>query len=159
MKLRHFWIWIAVIVALFAAMKWAIGEGETTMFVTASQLNGRAFPTTKSRVEAFFDYGDLVEATGKWSDDHKWVEIKGGEGGTVWCMARYLTERTESFKAVNEGRKSVNIRKSPVEGKVVGKLKGGRMIKISQVVLGWGKCKSGWIDLEYLCEVEEKKEE
>ncbi|MBO6270839.1 MAG: SH3 domain-containing protein [Clostridium sp.] len=154
MKLRDFWIVLVVIVVLFAAVKCAFGEDSVKMTVIASQLNGRAFPTTKSRQEALFDYGDVVNSTGKWSDDHKWIEIKGGEGGTVWCMAKYLTERMDCFTASNEGRRAVKIRKTPVDGKVIGYLKEGKTVEISQVILGWGKCKSGWIDLGYLCEVE-----
>ena len=158
MRIRNFWIVLVILVVLFAVMKNAFGEEPVSMTVIASQLNGRAWPTTKSRQEAFFDYGDVIESTGKWSDDRKWVEIKGGEGGTVWCMAKYLTERMDCFVASNEGRRSVKIRNVPVDGKVVGYLKGGKAVKISQVILGWGKCKSGWIDLDYLCEVEIKNE-
>lgn len=159
MKVKHFWIVIVIVVVLLTIARHGFGEETIRMTVIASQLNGRAWPTTKSRQEAFFDYGDMVEATGKWSEDKKWVEIKGGEGGTVWCMAKYLTERTDSFVASNEGRKAVKIRKSPVDGKVVGYLKGGKTVKISQVILGWGKCKTGWIDLSYLCEEVDSEDE
>lgn len=156
MKIKNFWIVLAVVVILVCICEHAFGSEMVPMRVIASQLNGRAWPTRKSQLEAFFDYGDIVQATGKWSDDHDWVEIKGGESGTVWCDARYLTERMDHFIASNEGRRSVKIRKHPVDGKVVGYLRGGKTLKITQVVLGWGRCDRGWIDLGYLCEVEKQ---
>lgn len=153
-KMERILTLVVCLVVCLCLAQVAFGE-ERTMYVIADLLNGRAWPTTKSRQEAFFEYGDQVTATGKWSEDKQWIEIKGGEGGTVWCKAQYLTERMNSFTASNEGRKSVRIRKSPVNGKVVGYLKGGRTLEITQVILGWGKCGKGWIDMEYLCEVEE----
>ena len=134
-------------------------KGTIDLQVTASVLNGRAWPRKSAKVEAFWDDGDWVESTGKWSNDHQWVEIYGGEDGTVWCSIRYLTERPMPFKVQNEGRKSVKIRKTPVDGKVVGYLKSGQTTTITQVVLGWGKCKSGWIDIGYLVELEDDTDE
>ena len=125
------------------------------LIVTASILNGRERPGTNAAIEAFWDRGDLVEPTGEWSTDHQWVEIFGGETGTVWCSIKYLTERSEPFKVTNENRSSIKIRKRPVNGTVIGYLKPGKTITITQVVLGWGKCKSGWVDLGYLVEIEE----
>lgn len=154
MKAKYFWIVIVIAVIVFCFMEKAFGDDSIQVRVIANQLNGRSWPTVKSRQEALFDYGDVIEATGKWSDDHNWIEVKAGEDGTVWCKACYLTERMDSFVASNEGKRAVKIRKRPIDGKVVGYLKGGRTLKITQVVLGWGKCNSGWIDLGYLCEVE-----
>lgn len=156
MKKGRFLVVLITLVMVFTSVSIA-EDAEVSepveMIVIASQLNGRAYPTKKSSKEAFFDYGDVVNATGKWSEDHKWIEIMAGEGGTVWCKAEYLTERTDSFIASNEGRKAVRIRKSPVDGRVTGYLKAGKTTKITQVILGWGKCSKGWIDLGYLCEV------
>ena len=55
----------------------------------------------------------------------------------------------------NENRSSIKIRKRPVNGTVIGYLKPGKTLTITQVVLGWGKCKYGWVDLGYLVEIEE----
>lgn len=118
-------------------------------------LNGRAWPRKTASIEAHYADGEWVDATGKWSDDHKWIEVVGGESGTVWCSMAYLTERPHSFKVLNEHKTGVKIRKTPVNGTVVGYLKPGKTLTITQVVLGWGKCKSGWIDLQYLVEVVE----
>ena len=149
-------VFLAIILlacALF--MNPAIGEGDAKLLVTASILNGRAWPRTTAKIEAFYDDGEWVDATGKWSDDRKWIEVIGGETGTVWCAMKYLTERPMTFKVINENRSSVKIRKHPVDGAVVGYLKPGKTLKITQVVLGWGKCKSGWVDLDYLVELVE----
>lgn len=133
-------------------------EDETVIFyVTASRLNGRYYPTKKSSVEALFDHDDRILGTGKFSKNHLWIEILAGECGTVWCDIRYLTERKEPFKVRNLGKSTVKIRKRPVIGKVIGYLKPNRTLTISQVVLGWGRCKSGWIDLT--CVIEEPDDE
>lgn len=124
------------------------------MYVLASQLNGRDRPSKKAHIEARFDYGETVQCTGKWSDDMQWLEVKGGESGTCWCKAKYLTERFNSFKVENEHKTRIKIRNWP-EGKVRSYLGAGKTIEITQVLLGWGKCSRGWIDLGYLVEVEE----
>lgn len=133
----------------------AAEEDTTTLYVTASQLYGRANPRKTAIKETFFDYGFDLQATGRFSKDGKWVEVKGGECGYVWVSVDYVTERRRSFYCENENNKKVKIRRSPVTGKVVGYLKQGKTIEITQVVLGWGRCKTGWIDLEYLVELDE----
>lgn len=128
---------------------------ETAFYVTANLLNGRLLPNRHASIEAFFDHGDCLEGTGNWSKDHLWVEVVAGENGVAWCDIRYLTERTDSFKVRNYGRKPVKIRSHPVNGRIVGYLKPNKTLTISRVVLGWGRCKSGWIDLECVIEEEE----
>ena len=136
-------------------MATATAEGETIMYVTANKLNGRSSPAKRNNVEVIFEKGDWVEAI-SWSKDHKWIEVKGGESGTVWCSAKYLTERTDIFKVQNiPERRKVKIRKSPEKGSVTGYVKGGGTIEVQQVVFGWGRTKKGWIDLEYFVEVTE----
>lgn len=120
--------------------------------VTATRLNGRSAPGKKNRVEALFDQDDILEATGEWNKTHTWVEVKGGENGTVWCDVRYVNELEKPITAKYEGKGKVKIRKNPVNGKVTGYLKAGKEIEITQVVLGWAKCSKGWIDFNYLTE-------
>ena len=122
-------------------------------YVQADLLNGRAEPTKSSGIESFFDYGDIIEATGKWSDDYRWVEVYGGEPGSVWVKISYVSERKGHCLFKNEDYNKVKIRKRPVQGKVIGYIKRGQSIDISQVVLGWGKCDKGWVDLSFLNEV------
>ena len=123
----------------------------TNITVTANLLNGRAAPRKKAKVEALFDQGDILKAYG-WSDNHHWIEVEGGETGTVWVWYEYVDEQTEDYSMwINNNKSKVKIRKEPF-GKVIGYLKPGKEVVISQVLFNWGKCKSGWIDLTYLTE-------
>ena len=67
------------------------------VIVTASQLNGRADPRKSASIEAVFDKDDILDATGKWSGDCTWIEVKGGETGTVWVKITYVSENIGSF--------------------------------------------------------------
>ena len=103
---------------------------------------------------AFFDKGDILELTGRWSKDHDWVEVVGGESGNCWVARQYVNEITESYSVKNTQYKTVKIRKKPYEkSKVTGYLRKGRTVEITKVIMGWGKCKLGWIDLYYVDEV------
>lgn len=127
-------------------------EGHTVI-VTAKLLNGRMNPSKGAMKTAFFDRGDTIELTGYWSDDHEWVEVYAGESGACWVAKQYVTERTGSFTVVNNDYNKVKIRKKPTEkSKTTGYLRQGKEIEITQVILGWGRCKLGWIDLYYVQE-------
>lgn len=125
------------------------------MFVMATQLNGRANPRKTAFVEARFDQGDTIKATGEWSKDHHWIEVEGGETGTVWVYADYVSERKRIFTMKNVNYKTVRIRSRPIDGRVNGYVRKGKCVEITRVVLGWGKCKNGWVDLSLLEEVTE----
>lgn len=120
--------------------------------MTASHLNGRANPKKTSKIEARFDKNDILTPTGEWSEDYKWAEVAGGETGTVWVYVDYITER-KPFEALNKDYNRIKIRSKPVDGRVKGYLKKGDEVLIEQVILGWGRCKKGWIDLYYLEEL------
>lgn len=121
--------------------------------VTARLLNGRMTPSKGAMKTAFFDRGDVIELTGWWSDDRNWVEVYAGEAGACWVARPYISERTESFIVINQDYDKVKIRKKPSDkSRVSGYLKRGREIEITQVLLGWGKCRLGWIDLYYVQE-------
>ena len=122
------------------------------VYVTASVLNGRAEPTKRATVEAFFDQGDELTPTGRISQDRKWVEVYGGESGAVWVHIDYITERGAPFTMTNANNGKVKIRSKHGEGRVTGYVKHGKSVVIDQVVLGWGHCSKGWIDLDYLIE-------
>ncbi len=127
-------------------------EGHTVT-VTAKLLNGRMNPSKGAMKTAFFDRGDTIELTGYWSDDHEWVEVYAGEAGACWVAKQYVTERTGSFTVINNDYSKVKIRKKPTEkSKTTGYLRQGKEIEITQVILGWGRCKLGWIDLYYVQE-------
>lgn len=119
--------------------------------VTVKLLNGRMTPNKGAMKTAFFDKGDTVELTGRWSNDHDWVEVIAGEAGTCWVARQYVNEIDEPFMVYNRDYKAVKIRKKPSDkSKVTGYLKKGREIQIDKVILGWGKCDLGWIDLYYV---------
>lgn len=125
-------------------------EAEEYVYVTASVLNGREEPTKKAAVGARFDRGDRLTATGRISRDRKWVEVYAGEAGTVWVYYEYVTEETEPYTATNLNNGKVRIRKLPGGGRVTGYVRKGHSIEIDRVILGWGHCRLGWVDLEYL---------
>lgn len=149
---------IAMITAILLIVATAYASENTNMeghrvIVTAKLLNGRMNPSKGAMKTAFFDKGDDIELTGWWSDDHDWVEVYAGEAGACWVARQYVTERTDTFMVVNQDYNKVKIRKKPSDNsKVTGYLRKGREIEITQVLLGWGKCKLGWIDLYYVME-------
>lgn len=156
-------ILIMVIAALLIASGLCLMEaraeesGYRPLYVTASTLYGRQWPTKKSHKEAVFDYGDMLRPTGKLSKDCEWVEIYGGENGTMWVSAKYVTERMDAFtvKNLNNGRVRIRSRIGG-SGKLKGYVRNGKSIEIDRVVLGWGHCKKGWVDLEYFVEEVER---
>ena len=117
--------------------------------VTAKLLNGRSEPRKTASQEAFFDHGDILYATGAWSNDHKWVEVEGGETGTVWVSIRYVTERANAFKAKNANYDKIKVRKWPETGKVTKYIYRGQTVTIKKVILGYGLTRWGWVDLYY----------
>ena len=121
------------------------------LVVQTRLLNGRSAPRKTASIEARFDYGDSLIETGEWSKNHEWVEVEGGETGTVWVHINYVSERTH-YTVTNEKHKTVKVRKWPISGKVTHYVKKGQTIDIEQVILGWGKTKWGWVDLDYFVE-------
>lgn len=148
-----------LLLCLLSMVTVSLAEDNTNMrdhfvTVTARLLNGRLRPSKGAMRTAFFDRGDVLELTGYWSEDHDWVEVYAGEAGACWVARQYVTERTESFTVINENYDKVKIRKKPSDkSRVSGYLRQGRELEITQVILGWGKCKKGWIDLYYVEEV------
>ena len=127
------------------------GPETAVLIVQTRLLNGRSAPRKTASIEARFDYGDTLIETGEWSKNHEWVEVEGGETGTVWVHINYVSERTH-YTVTNEKHKTVKVRKWPFTGKVTHYIKKGQKIDIEQVVLGWGKTKWGWVDLDYFVE-------
>ena len=120
------------------------------MTVTASLVNGRAKDSKRSSVESRFDLGDSVRAI-RMSKNHHWIEVIGGETGTVWIWWEYLTERTDEFRVWNSSGSTIKVRKEPF-GTVIGYLKKEAEAIIDQVIFGWGRTERGWIDLNYTTE-------
>jgi hypothetical protein len=111
-------------------------------------------PSKNAIQVARFDKEDILELTGRWSKDREWVEVVGGESGNCWVYRKYVNEISEPYTVTNTDYKKVKIRKQPWEkSKVVGYLRRGRSVEITKVLMGWGKCKLGWIDLYYVNEL------
>lgn len=124
-----------------------------TVTVTGSNLNCRMAPNKHSYIVTELEKGQEIQLTGRWSKDRRWVEIEHCEYGRLWCDYHYLTERTDSFIVETLCDDPVKIRKQVFNGKVKGYLRKNKTLEITQVVLGWGKCSQGWIDLEYCIEI------
>ena len=151
---------LVIIAMIFVFIDSAKSEGNdydgTVLYVTASQLYGRYTPKKNGIIEALFDKGDKVIATGEWSKDMLWVEVYGGECGTVWCKAEYLSEINEPVTMENTFGYKIKVRSKPGKsGKVKGYVKGYQKITVTQIVLGWGRTKKGWVDLSYFGYVRE----
>ena len=125
------------------------------MYVTADNLNLRMTPSKKGVVATGAENGDQLSATGKWSKDYKWIEIWHPEMGYLWCNYHYVTERTDHFLIETLWDTPIKIRNQAFNGRVVGYLRKGKTLEITQVVLGWGKSRQGWIDLSYCIEIGE----
>ena len=118
----------------------------TTLVVTVDELNGRAEPTTKSSIEMRLYKDDEVTFV---SYTDGWVEIIGGETGTVFCKAEYLSEKNANlgtYKNISGGR--VHVRDS-IEGKRIDSIAANKNIEVSSIILNWGYIGNGWVDLQY----------
>ena len=149
-------VMVAAVVLMVLMMLHESGLAETAetkpLYVVADVLNGRAHPTKKAPVEAVFDYGDRLTTTGKLSKDREWVEVLGGESGTVWVHVNYVSERFTEFQVINANNGKIKIRSKLMGGKVKGYVNHGKAIWIDRVVLGWGHTSKGWVDLDYFIE-------
>ena len=119
------------------------------MYVNTRLLNGREYPSINSSREAWFEKGETVKAIKL--NDTGWVLVEGGETGVVWCKAEYLSDSDTIREWKNTSSGSVNVRKNPsYDSKRVGRIKAGRVMRITAEVFGWGYIKNqGWVDLSY----------
>lgn len=100
-------VWIFIVILLLILSSSAQSE---TLYCTASSLNGRASPSMNARVEAHFEYGDELEVIG-YNDN--WIEVEGGETGTVFVSAKYVASSLEKTKYQNISGGRVIIREEP----------------------------------------------
>lgn len=120
-----------------------------SLYCIADKLNGRAAPNKKAKVEAYFEYGDELEVVGY---SGNWVEVIGGETGTVYVSAQYVAESMEKERYRNVSGGRVIIRKEPsVDAKSCNDfVKAKKTVTISAVVDNWGYIKDrGWVCLDY----------
>lgn len=118
------------------------------LYVMTKVLYGRIRPGKKYQAVCQFELGTPIMPTGRVSQDHLWIEICSAENDIVWCHIDYLSETKEVIRVFTLNDK-IKIRKYPGIGKVTGYAKKGQIIEITQVVMGYGKCSRGWVDLSY----------
>ena len=150
---------LAFMLALFCFMTCGIAEEEDIsqeenhkLYVMTKLLYGRIRPGKRYSALCEFEIGTPLEPTGRISSDRCWVEIKTAEGELVWCNAEYLTERMDIFHVFSLNDEAIKIRKHLGAGKVTGYARREKIIEITQVVLGYGRCSKGWVDLSYFIE-------
>jgi len=122
------------------------------LYVMTKTLNGRMRPNKKSQAIVEFEMMTPLQPTGRMSRDRQWVEIRSAEGDVVWCSINYLSERTDVFYVYHLHKEKIKIRKSPGYGRITGYAKKEQRLEITQVIMGYGKCEKGWIDLSYFIE-------
>lgn len=127
-------------------------EEPTPLYVMTKSLNGRIRPGKKYQTVCEFELGTPLTPTGRMSEDHMWVEVVSAENDYVWCCVDYLTERKDVFHVYSLGEQPIKIRKRPGAGKVTGYAKCEQVLEITQVVMGYGRCSKGWVDLSYFIE-------
>lgn len=61
-------------------------------------------------------------------------------------------QRREVIHVYTLWDEGIKIRSKPGEGKVTGIARKNQVLEITQVVMGYGRCDKGWVDLEYFIE-------
>ena len=140
-------LWILVLLLLFFSYQSAFCE---TLYVCidSGELNGRAAPNRHAQVEMRLQNGETVESL---SVSGGWVEILGGETGSVWCKAEYLSSTQESRFYRNNSGGRVFVRDS-IQGKKTGSVSANKVVSITRTINGWGFTGSGWVDLSFFKE-------
>lgn len=119
-----------------------------TLYVCTSggDLNGRYKPSIHSSVEARFSNGEALEAV---SYMEGWVEVVGGESGTVWCSQEYLSSSQKPIKYRNTSGGRVFVR-DEIRGHKTGlEVRSGSVVTVRRQMDGWGYIGTGWVDLSY----------
>lgn len=139
-----FFLFFAVFL-LFALASGA--EAETLYVVTRGDpLNGRARPECGARIEARFEPGEALEPL---SYRNGWVEVVGGETGTVWCSQKYLSSVPQAVKYRNASGGRVFVRDDIRGAKTGLAVPANTVVTVRRQMDGWGYIGSGWVNLEY----------
>lgn len=127
-----------------------LSESHSVIISPNSYLNGRAKPSTSSEVTMKLYLGDEVEVL----EFHgQWAKIIGGEYGTSFVKAEYLSSISSPVFYENDSSGRVRVRSAPVDGKTVGWVSSGARVRVLSIVMGWGKTSAGWVDLSFFQEV------
>ena len=153
--MKRFIVWIIILMLVVpAGMAEETGpvEERPVLYSMSSNLRGRIRPGKDHAVVVTFDMWAPLQPTGKVSEDHSWVEILTAESDRVWVNVNYLTERKYVFNVYTLWDEGIKIRSRPGNGKVTGTARKGQILEITNVVMGYGKCSKGWVDLDYFIE-------
>lgn len=136
----------AITTIAICAIALTASAGGTTVYVTASELNGRAEANKKANVEARFFRDDELEAVGFTVG---WVEVIGGETGTVFSKAEHLTEYAIDAKYQNTsgGRVFIHCELGDNSRDANHAVENGKSVTITRVLFGYGYMGSGWVDM------------
>lgn len=153
--MRKFWMLIIIALQLFILIfAFEQPAKSETLYVSIREdtyLNGRERPSTKSFITMRLFNGDVLEAI---TFDGEWVEVVGGESGTSFVKAEYLSELKIPVFYTNVSGGRVRVRKTPQSSKTVAWIASNDTIKISRKIMDWGYTHGGWVNLSYF----EKKE-
>ena len=137
---------LQLIVLLFMLSEPASGETLYVSIREGTYLNGRERPSTKAGITMRLFDGDAVDAI---AFDGEWVEVIGGESGTSFVKAQYLSKLKEPAMYVNASGGRVRVRKTPQSSKITAWIGSDDIIKISKQIMNWGYTHGGWVDLSY----------
>lgn len=142
-------LFLFLIIAVFALVSLlpSLAHSETLYVCTkGDELNGRSEPNKRASVEAKFANGTALEAV---SYHDGWVEVVGGETGTVWCSQEYLSSTQKAHKYRNTSGGRVFVR-DEINGRKTGlEVRSDKAITVHRQMDGWGYIGTGWIDLTY----------
>lgn len=122
---------------------------ENPLYVMCKDLQGRIRPGKRYEALVSFDMWTPLNPTGRISDDRQWVEVRTAEGDLVWCNINYLTETRNMLRIYTLWDEGVKIRSKPGGGKVTGIARKEQVLDITQVVMGYGRCSKGWVEMDY----------
>lgn len=144
---------LILLLLTYRYMNFSRACAEETLYCTVSLLNGRAEPSKNAHVEAQFERGTELTVVGY---SGEWVEVIGGETGTVFVCARYVAASLEDVKYQNASGGRVFIREAPGGKKTNQCVKANKIITVCASSNGWGYIDGcGWVDLSYFNEVAE----
>lgn len=143
---RLFSILVILVVFLFTPLFSCLSESHYVMISEESYLNGREKPSKKAFITMRLFRGDVVDVIGFSGD---WAHIIGGESGTSFVKAKYLSTILEPVKYQNVSCGRVKVRTHPVSGSTAAWISSGKTVTVHSIVSGWGRISSGWIDLSY----------
>lgn len=142
------WLFSSMLALSFALLLLATVASAETLYVCTSggDLNGRARPDPHARIEMKIPNGDSVEAV---SRQNGWVQVIGGETGTVWCAQEYLSSSPQPLKYRNTSGGRVFVRRDIKGAKTGLEISSGKVVTVRRQMSGWGYVGTGWVDLDF----------